>query len=122
MAGLYGNWSFGYQPTNPFAGQSSLTRSPIQEELFRDPKNVSNYAINGVRAGGAPNSFMRFFENWAPAQEQAYNATIQDQPTSSLSFADFLRDRMGRATQDYLNTNPFYNSNVYARPTRLIRR
>jgi hypothetical protein len=125
MASFGSTFAFNYRPTNPFAGQSDLTRTPLQNELFRDPKNVANYAIAGVRSSpGASNSFMRFFENWAPGQEEAYNAQIQGDPEANkaLSFADFLRDRMSRATTDYLNSNPFYNQNVYARPTRIIRR
>lgn len=122
MAGLYGNWSFGYRPSNPLASQSSATRTPLQEELFREPKNVSSYAINAVRQQGATPSFQRFFENWAPQQEGGYNAFIQDDPTNQTSFADWFAQRMSRATDDYLNTNPFYASTVFSRPTRVVRR
>ena len=122
MAGLIGSWSFGSRLTNPLAGQQ---RSPIQEELFRDPKNVSNYVLAKNSTSG-PNalsgSFARFFESWVPDQERSYNAMVQDDPTTRETFADFLAKRLMRADQDYLNTNPFYASTVYSRPTRLIRR
>ena len=122
MPAGYGNWAFTYRPTNPLASQSSATRNPLQEELFREPKNVSNYAINAVRGQGAPASFQRFFEQWAPQQEVGYNAMLQDEPTNQTSFADWFAQRMSRATDDYLNTNPFYASSAFIRPTRVVRR